>query len=1040
MLSSPSDSVTQSQDELFDARNLQNQNNRLRQENRALVTELDSLKKQFNEATEIITTVEKLREQNQKLSSDLRKVSSERDDLKATLELKTTVISELRAQVEQERAEIQRTTSHEIAAAKNSAEKEKNELLEKQNKAAAELEATKKLLKNVQNDYSAMNKLVNETITVAQDFFVSPFKNINQVIDHMKIQQSYQQKKISNENANLEKKNNELLENLNDAKRQIKLIKQKAKDERKARKRAEDEVDKLQNLIDEEKNKAEMAIRDYENAINEMKRKMEMDNIQKKNIQDNLENKINELTNRIEEEQNKSKNLQNSPMSSMSKSLLQRSPNAIENSRDAEQLKDKVLQLTNKLKESQASVYSLKKQNGQLIIQLNEFESIKEDLRRKQQLANEEKEKLIFENDQLKSEISQLSLEKDDLNELNQNLISQVQAAKSSFAQSKSAYSEIQAQNEKLQSSILILETKFSKQKDEISELISSRNNYVKTIQQQQSSLAVIETSFSSLKDENSKLKIEIQKLTDNRRSLQFPNNNDIPQELWLAYEYPKQLRPLIYDIASNGSLPTTTKLKNILGNVVKFYNSLIDETEQEKELEKNNISLIVEKIDRLMTSLAQIMNDSTLSGESFLSESEKRTQAILNFVNDLQSSHIEFKISKAQLQNEVSDLLQKLDAQSVSDATKSLLNMKDSEKRMKDQLDNSRQKIKKLSKTIKALRAAAQQEANNAKAKINSQKSISDKLQEENAKLKGQIQQDEEVIGQLSTQLSSMQYSSFINPNNDSTKKPLNKNNHENKLQSILDAQRADFEKAIKQKDFQIKELIERSESAEKEANQYRKVCEILKSNKNEKDVQIQSLMNQMDEREKELRNRSDYEKQSIREQFEKVHAQIKSKNTQLRELVANISGALNDSEERNKSLLSINAQLSIDNQVANTKIEAFKEEQVRSKQLSDARLKALELSLSTQHQMEIEEERTRCDEQKRQIYTFVATQFSSIVSETSRLNEESFKSLVSKCSDELKRLYKMESTLKRTLGLHANESIEDSVSRLLVSIYKMS
>ena len=1040
MLSSPSDSVTQSQDELFDARNLQNQNNRLRQENRALVTELDSLKKQFNEATEIITTVEKLREQNQKLSSDLRKVSSERDDLKATLELKTTVISELRAQVEQERAEIQRTTSHEIAAAKNSAEKEKNELLEKQNKAAAELEATKKLLKNVQNDYSAMNKSVNEAITVAQDFFVSPFKNINQVIDHMKIQQSYQQKKISNENANLEKKNNELLENLNDAKRQIKLIKQKAKDERKARKKAEDEVDKLQNLIDEEKNKAEMAIRDYENAINEMKRKMEMDNIQKKNIQDNLENKINELTNRIEEEQNKSKNLQNSPMSSMSKSLLQRSPNAIENSRDAEQLKDKVLQLTNKLKESQASVYSLKKQNGQLIIQLNEFESIKEDLRRKQQLANEEKEKLIFENDQLKSEISQLSLEKDDLNELNQNLISQVQAAKSSFAQSKSAYSEIQAQNEKLQSSILILETKFSKQKDEISELISSRNNYVKTIQQQQSSLAVIETSFSSLKDENSKLKIEIQKLTDNRRSLQFPNNNDIPQELWLAYEYPKQLRPLIYDIASNGSLPTTTKLKNILGNVVKFYNSLIDETEQEKELEKNNISLIVEKIDRLMTSLAQIMNDSTLSGESFLSESEKRTQAILNFVNDLQSSHIEFKISKAQLQNEVSDLLQKLDAQSVSDATKSLLNMKDSEKRMKDQLDNSRQKIKKLSKTIKALRAAAQQEANNAKAKINSQKSISDKLQEENAKLKGQIQQDEEVIGQLSTQLSSMQYSSFINPNNDSTKKPLNKNNHENKLQSILDAQRADFEKAIKQKDFQIKELIERSESAEKEANQYRKVCEILKSNKNEKDVQIQSLMNQMDEREKELRNRSDYEKQSIREQFEKVHAQIKSKNTQLRELVANISGALNDSEERNKSLLSINAQLSIDNQVANTKIEAFKEEQVRSKQLSDARLKALELSLSTQHQMEIEEERTRCDEQKRQIYTFVATQFSSIVSETSRLNEESFKSLVSKCSDELKRLYKMESTLKRTLGLHANESIEDSVSRLLVSIYKMS
>ncbi|KAK8875364.1 hypothetical protein M9Y10_005529 [Tritrichomonas musculus] len=1072
-----SDSASHSSDEINDAKHLQESNNQLRQKNEKLLLELNSLRSQFNEATSIGTQLEQIHNKNSKLTADLRKVTAEKEELSHRCDLNIQVIEELRNSKEQEKLEMERRIQQEIGDARESFENEKKEMNEILSKTQNELKDAQKLLKASQNDCDSMATSVKNVVEAAQTYFLHPFKNVDQLTEFLSQNkncntQSNKENQIQTRGLqNPDQQNSQ--DEIENLKKQCKVLKQKLKDERRNRKEADGQVLKLDNTLKNMKNQEEQNKANFENSLNDLQKKLELAELQRKTMAATYDNKISELTGLLEEE--RSRSIQNANQASNENNQNQ--------NKNIDQLKNKIALSANKLKELQSTVFALRKQNSQLVSQLGDSENTKELLRRKYQSTSEENEKLRAAIEQIKLENSTISIERDDLKEQNDTILSQIQAARSSYNQSKAAYSEAECQIEKLQSSLNILEDMIKKQRDEIIENVTARNKYVTSLQKQNEALHQMENLLSNLQEENKSLKAKFDHATVNREinpklnvgssinnsTIGAPDNssNDgIPPTSWFCMEFPRQLCSLISEIANNSALATTAKLRNVLSTIAKFYNKQLDQLkntiqENDEKAQANN-----EQLDKLFTSLAPFVNDSSLSAESFNNDPVRKTQNITNALAGIQNSQIDSKLQKTQLQNEMAELLQKLNASTIPQASASVDNLNDQIKKMKEQIDAGKAKHKKLSKTLKALKNAAQQDADDSQLQIESQTGEIKKLQDDNKRLQDQNKHYETVIDQLSSQINGSSLSllngnisqpqqqpvmsrdlnlnelSMSTPNHNQNRDKANQAQNPQLMKALkeeLESQKANYDSIISDKDHQINDLKDKCDGYEKELQQMRKIAEILKNSKNDRDQQIQNLMNEIDNRDKENKNRLENEKKSLQQQHERSVSQLKGKNTQLRDLISNLSNALNESEERNKVLLATNAQLSIEKQQAQARLETINEEIKRDKQLAEARLKTVELAMSTQNQIEIEEEHSKCDEQKRQIYSFVANQFMMFFDATKNfINEEGFKMLVEKCSSELRRLTKMESSLRRILGLHVNESIEDAVSKILVSIYK--
>lgn len=1031
MFISQSDTVSPSSDEMIDTKQLQDDYSQLRQTNEKLILELNSLRTQFNEATSISTQLEQIHSKNTELSSNLRKVTAEKEELSQRLELNIQMIDELRKSKEQEKTEMERRIQQEIGEVRETLENDKKQSAELLSKAQSDLKETQRQLKTAQDENEILLNSIKEVVESAQSYFLQPFKNLDQLQLFLSQNKPTEKQSKGNSESNAKQRPNEF----DVLKKKYKSLKQTAKGQYKTIQGKDQQISQLEKDINELKNTLEVEKDKYQEQLNEFERKIQNSEDQRKLMITSYDNKISELNSLLDEERNKT--MQHSIQSAIASNQAQ----------DIENLKASLNTTSSKLKEMQSAVFALRKQNSHVISQFSEAENAKEILRRKYQSTTEENEKLRAAIDKLKIENSTITIERDDLKEQNDTILTQMQAAKSSYNQSKSAYTEAECHAEKLRKSIVILENILNKQKEEINDQVLARNRYVDAIHKQNEALNQMESIVSLAQNENRHLKEKLAHHTKPTTPVNDGNNDGIPLTSWFCMDFPRQLCAQISDVANNASLQVTAKLRNVLTTIAKFYNKQIEDlnnmiTKTEERINENN-----EQYNNLLNFLGPFINDQQLTSESFITEPVKKTQLIKSAIEELQNNQIESKLQKTKLQNEVDELLQIIGIETLPTAISSLASMISDYQQTKQQNNSNKSKLKKMTKAMKAMKTAAQQEHDDSHQQIKNQTNEIRKLQDNTRRLQEQNQHNEEIIAQLSSQIQGNSVSLTNNQTRDiepsaehsRLKNRTFDNVNARQLQEEIDTQKSHYESLLLAKDQQINELNDRLYSIEKESSQMKKIAELLKNTKNERDQQIQQLMTEHEEKEKETRKKIEHDQQAMQSQFERNTAQFKAKNAELRDLVANVSKALNESEERNKHLLASNSQLSIDNQQLQARFDALNEENKRDKQLAEARVKTMELSFMTQKQMEIEEERSKIESQRRSIYAYVAVQFRPFFDVTTNfLSDEGFKSFVEKCSNELRRLTKTEAALRRLLGLHVNESIEDAVSQILVSIYK--
>ncbi|OHT00588.1 hypothetical protein TRFO_07931 [Tritrichomonas foetus] len=1021
MIPNLSDSPISTSDDNADIRRLQESNSLLRQKNEKLSLELASLRTQFNEATSISSQLEQIHQKNTKLASDLRNVTIERDELSHRLEINIQVIDELRASKEQDKREAEQRIQTDITEARETFEKTREELSKKLDKSQSDLKEAKKQLQTQQIENENLLTSIKNVVDAAQTYFIQPIKSLDQLASFLQ-SHTINEKTATLPQPQAVKGDNENDSLLKDAQKQLRIVTRKAKEEHKIRKEAELLIAKLESQKKDIKNELDNLKSRNDSKVLDLQRKLELSEMQKKSISSNLEAKIIELSNLLEKEKQKAQEIEE---------LHRHTP--IASQADQATTQAKANSQENKLKEAQASIYSLRKQNATLLNQLSEAENSKELLRKKLQILNDEFDQYRKASDQVKIENSTLSIERDDLKEQLETALTQVQAARSSFKQSQSAVSVAECQIDKLQNSLNISESVLNKQKEEISNLVNDRNKCILSIHKLNDAILHFENVIGRLVDENKQHKKTISnQLRALREAEMLPKSEEIPPTSWFCIDFPRPLCAAISDIAQNVALPTTAKLRNVLSTIAKFYSKLVDDEKKAKELTVEKFNSSLDNFDRFFISLGQIVEDSNLNAEAFLADPRKEIN-IITYLTDLQNSKLNKRLETSQIEKDLNEILSRLKVTNSSDAAVAIDALIGQINKFQKAIEADKSQQKKMAKALRALKASSYESENNNKNQITEQQNLIEHLQDENRSLTEKLNHCENVIIQLKGQIEdvSQSHSALIVARQGENNEEIR--NYQKKLEN----QKAAHEKEISDRDQILRDNSEKLERYEKEISQWKKTSEMLKAAKAEKDQQIQTLLTQIGENDKDFRGKLEKEKKELKSQYEKSIGQIKAKNNELRELVSNISSALNDSEERNKTLLALNSQMAIEKQQITAKVEAQTEEQNRDKQLTEAKLKTLELSLTTQRQMDLEDERARFEEEKRKIFGIVASNFHTLFDARQQLNDAGFRAFVEKCSAELSKFSRQDAGLRRLLGLSATESVEDAVQKLLLSLY---
>jgi (p)ppGpp synthase/HD superfamily hydrolase len=143
--------------------------------------------------------------------------------------------------------------------------------------------------------------------------------------------------------------------------------------------------------------------------------------------------------------------------------------------------------------------------------------------------------------------------------------------------------------------------------------------------------------------------------------------------------------------------------------------------------------------------------------------------------------------------------------------------------------------------------------------------------------------------------------------------------------------------------------------------------------------------------------------------------------------------SEALLLADEKGRQLAVANAELAMERDRLLARLQGSADERDRQLQLSQTRLRVVELAAETRAHNEIEDARAACDQEKREIYAAVATALQQWYDGKQELDEREFRELLARARTETVRLVAQEGRIRRLLALDVGEAAEPAIVELL-------
>lgn len=946
-----------------------------------------------------------LQKENAKLKSEIRTILAEKDNIEKRFEILSKLHEETVSKLQKQ--ENVRIPLHlEMSEKIKSLHKELELATAKNEQLKLEIENINEARGKESAEYEM--KLQN-ILKSAQKFFDQSYVDYEMLTKYL----NTQNERSIRESA--------IAESRLDERRQMEVEKLRKKN-KELKKAITDREQSIDNMSENHANsliKLEQENSVLKNKIIEELHKNQLLDIRLSQEKNNYELQITELKNQLNNLKDVMKDLQDKNKENMINSNF---------SQENEELYERLRQSQKQNQELTYIISSLKKQVQ--TYQTSQSESIGETINAKISNLHDEKIRLCSELNEVKSKLSAFEVENMSLKEKLSTSQQVIRSAEISQMQKQDALLELDVKIEQQKQALEIISEHMQNQKIEFETLFTERDRVISLLYKMSRLNNFLSAESSKLREENSKLTFVNEKF-EIRKPQSSNIHESIPVTSWFSSTFPKELCDIIADYAKNDALPVTAKLKQVLNSIGNYYNRRLgDVTEQSKLLDGTNTEL-VQNVTDFLSSFGTSLREEKLTIDDIMNP--KKAKYIVDNVAKLKNDSIESASKAREIESSVRSILLKLETDNPEEADAALddilqnldeLNQKN--KKNTIVVRKQRKLIKKLEEDLIHVCQDKNDSMNTTEQKIESMqkdiKNLTSELynsQTDNTKLKGQVEM-------LTASLENTERRYETNIEEERAKFRL-------QLNEIQIAQ----EKEIKKYKQAISTLDLEKAQAERDIDEWKKSCELIKESKILLEQEIDSLNQQLLDKELLYKENVEKQKEVVREQYDQLLNQLRDKNSELSELHYRVTESLNEAEERNREITTRNGELSSAAESANLRLRAYKDEVERERRINETKYKANILSVETKCQSKIEDLITEFKLEKSKLFGFAASSFSNFYDIGRELSDDSYRELILKIKFELDRLSEQDVAIRRLLGLAPDESPTQVLSKLLLSLY---
>lgn len=986
--------------------------------NQRLINEKDALQKHYDDIMIYFQQMDDVHKKNIELSKTVSTLIAEKDDINRRLEISLQMNEEYKQKMQKMTITKTLNDDHELKGIKSQLIKEKEESAKEIQKLNTSIQSLTEQLLQQQENVVENHKSLSTILDAGQVRFGQQFSSISQ------FQQFLLSTPIESKEPEVEftSFNNEI----NEYKTQINHFKQLAKHEKKSRldfeKKLENQEKEYKKYIDEKDRVIEelkLKISKVQTELEKQLTQLRSDVQQKELIINNQEITIDKMKRQINKEKAKLKESMNKTASPQTKVI---SPVVLEN----EELKKDLSSQFSKCKEFASTISVFKKKSASLNQQLQMAISNNETLKRNIREYEEKTQNLIKENEELRASLTSTDLEKEDCNMQKDLAESQFKALTISSNRLKSMNDDLSMQLSHAKQSISILETMYQKQKKEIIKYMKKREKIIDIVHKQSYTIKLDENELNKLSKEVSSLK---SLLEEEKQKLKMIPEPVVPEPLsFNASCFPRDLSVKIVEIGSSDCLSDSLKIGHMFSAINQYFSDIIDQQQKQInrfEEEQSHNNTIIEHFHNQLSKVLDI----SFSTNELLTNPLKSAQ-LIDSINKINESQHKSEQEKSNLEEELLSILMKLNAnnskEAISEIEQFIYLLKIADKKLMKERSKY-QKIKKSHHDLEEEFYCQRQEIESNVIGLNNK--LTD-LTNENSHLAKLLDETKNEVVEKEKNIKYMK-----NKHDQEIESCMsNKESILEQIKNDFEIQKASFIKEINDLKQNVIDLTQKIGISEQEITKWKKTALLMKNSSKAKTEQLHQCEIQIGEIEKAYQRRMQMEQLKIKEQNDKMIQQLKARNNDLRNLLDKATASLNESELHIKQLLHTNNQQAIEKQQLELKLDSQKEESKRNSQLIEAKMKATAFSNELKMQSLITQQKEEFDKHKGEIFSLISKSFRHYFDARIQMDDSSLKSIIEAVARDIERFSQQDSTLRQLLGINECDSIEKSVTNLLL------
>ena len=978
----------------------------LERENEQFKNEIQSLKKQYEEAILGYNELPNLQKENAELKNQLSKQKESIYDLEKRLEISQNKCKNLENKINSFSESNNASSNQQIIILKQQINELKNQNSKELQNFQQIYDEQENTIENIKKENSKLSNYQEKTLALATCFFNFEFTNINELHSFLHDNKTsfFMIGREQIEQNQVEQEKNDDIETYIQV---INKLKEKLQKEKKKKNKAQLAIISIQqeseNLLDMKDNQ----IKQQKQMLTQIQLKQESQKLDYETQISQLQAKLKPQT-RNESTQVLLLGEEQSSTYSTSHIL------SLYNNENEEELND----LKKKFKEQEQNLLDLQNQNSNLLMQLKQSQEQKEKIKQKFSSTRETRE----QNESLQNQIDNLKDELEKKEKELQNLINQYNAAKASNEEANTAFISAKQEANQIKETVNTILDQFEKQKKEIEFLYNQRSKLVSLILKHNKFSSLIDSHLSKNPgDDNNQSKdvidnnkvqskevIEIKQPNENEEEISF-DFTDLPQEIQL---------PLI-QISHNTSASLQSRLNYIIEIISRFISK---RTEQDsaliKKLQKENKDLIKQK-SSLIESISSVFDDQQLDEKTLIDflqsfkqqfdlmddELSHTNQKLQEFMNDLHAERLDDVIHNHDDQQMIIQALQS----KVERANEKL-------KQHKEEKKAFRMIIKKLQNKQEIDTNLLKTDLDKAKEEITRISKENAEIQKKNISLINEITQIRQDSAKEIEELRK-HYDFIINQNpvsvvtsNIGNSTAVDEMRHEN----------IQLKKTIKNLQAEIEALSSSSQNASRDLFNARK--------------ELSDKISQFEEY--KLQSDQEHVQELIEkdQKYKSIIKEMKNKSSEDAALITKTTDALQANEQRLQTILNRTYELEKKNNEYEQKIQNMKEDFARERRLLESQMKAAIVNCDIKISNQVDIIQKEYENKELNIYEQFATAFHSFIDPSQRIDHASFIATIHKVNNEISRLQKLESSIRLICSANNDLKTEDALSLYII------